>query len=269
MGRASLAEGLEFWLSKARRFSFLKVPISKKWARSCRPHKGCGEAKYLAGSLAMVGKPERLAVTIQTSYLVSNALAGSWERGKDTRNKTFCLGASTKPADAGRPAGDHRPALSHLVPVCYRMDAWVPFCPTLPYRSLSVSWAVKSHFSLPPTLSQLWGPETGPWHFCVHESHIPRVWADIALLCQSSELLLARVHLALCPQSRGCSCPTRCFPGPRQDPSGGTTSKQESRQPLPSSPRMGSWHCRTVTLFSCLLRPSHSGGALSPPPQAP
>lgn len=155
-------------------------------------------------------------MTIQTSYLVSNALAGSWDRGKDMRNKTFCLGASTKPADAGRPAGDHRPALSHLAPVYYRMDAWVPFCPTLPYRSLSVLWAVKSHFSLPPTFSQLWGSETGPWHFCVHESHIPMVGADTALLCQSSELLLARVHLALCPQSRGCSCPT--FPWAQAGP---------------------------------------------------
>lgn len=41
----------------------------------------------------MVGTPEGLAMTIQTSYFVSNALAGSWYRGKDLRNKTFCLGA--------------------------------------------------------------------------------------------------------------------------------------------------------------------------------
>lgn len=67
---------------------------------------GCGEAKYLAGSLAMVGTRERLAVTIQTFYFVSDALAGSWDRRKAMRNKTSCLGASTKPADAGRPAGN-------------------------------------------------------------------------------------------------------------------------------------------------------------------
>lgn len=41
----------------------------------------------------MGGTPEGLAMTIQTSYFVSNALAGLWDRGKDLRNKTFCLGA--------------------------------------------------------------------------------------------------------------------------------------------------------------------------------
>lgn len=80
MGRASLAEGFEPWFSKGRYLPSLKVPISKKWALSCPPHKGCGEAKYLAGSLAMVGTPEGLAMTMQTSYFVSNAPAVSSQR---------------------------------------------------------------------------------------------------------------------------------------------------------------------------------------------
>lgn len=79
--------------SQGKIFTSLNVPISKKRALSCPPHKGCGEANYLAGSLAMVGTPEGIAMTIQTSYFVSNAPAGSWDRGKDLRNKTFCLGA--------------------------------------------------------------------------------------------------------------------------------------------------------------------------------
>lgn len=67
MGRASLAEGFASWSSKGRYLPLRRFPY---------PRKGHSRAHLTKGVVrpnTMQGTPEGLAMTIQTSYSVSNA----------------------------------------------------------------------------------------------------------------------------------------------------------------------------------------------------
>lgn len=173
--------------------------------------------------------------------------------------------STKKPTDARKPTGEHCPALRE--PPCSGepQDRWFLSGPSLPYRSLRISRAVKVSLFPSSHLPQV----TGPWHFCAHAFQVQRLTR--AGTCAGAEsFCLPGVRPVLSLWSRGCCCPTRGFPlADSTLLEGLTPGRSEAGLSLPHSGWVGSWHCTTVKLFPCLLAPSCSGDALSHPCMPP
>lgn len=191
----------------------------------------------------MVGTPGMLVLTIQASISSLTPWAGS--QGKEEKtgeirpykslNKTHrCWGAS-------RQAAPH--SENHLT-----VGQVVSFSPTVPYRSLSISWAVKCHISLPPTSPQLWGL-TQDHSISVCMNYTLQVWGLTVSTCPRAKSFCYQGCIQSALSDQRLPLPYQVFPLEVPSP-----RRREASLSLPHPGWADRWCWLKVTLFSCLLK---------------